>query len=87
MRPFPIAGIQMHVRYGHDNIPLMRHKLDVLMHRFPWVEMVVFGELAAYGPALHLAQPMPGPAKEQFCDMARCTWPTTSCCSTSRFIS
>jgi len=71
MRPFPIAGIQMHVRYGQDNIPLMRHKLDVLMLRFPWVEMAVFSELAAYGPALHLAQPMPGPAEEQFCDMAR----------------
>lgn len=71
MRAFPIAGIQMHVRHGHDNIPQMRHKVDVLMHRFPWVEMVVFSELAAFGASLHHAQPIPGPAEEAFCEIAR----------------
>lgn len=71
MRPFSIAGIQMHVRYGHDNIAQMRHKVDVLMHRFPWVEMVVFSELAAFGASLQHAQPLPGPAEEQFCELAR----------------
>ena len=24
MKPFAIAGVQMHVRYGQDNIPAMR---------------------------------------------------------------
>ena len=71
MRPFPIAGVQMHVNYGQDNIPMMRHKLDVVMLRFPSVEMVVFSELAAYGPSMDHAQPLPGPAELQFCEMAR----------------
>jgi len=71
MRPFPIAGIQMNVHFGHDNIPMMRHKLEVLMLRFPSVEMVVFSELAAFGASMPHAQPLPGPAELQFCEMAR----------------
>jgi predicted amidohydrolase len=71
MRVFPIAGIQMRLQYGHDNIPAMRQRLAVLMHRFPWVEMVVFSELAAFGPSLSHAQPLPGPAEAQFCALAK----------------
>jgi predicted amidohydrolase len=71
MRPFPIAGVQMHVNYGQDNIPMMRQKLDVLMLRFPSVEMVVFSELAAFGASMEHAQTLPGPAETQFCEMAR----------------
>lgn len=70
MRPFAIAGVQMAVRYGHDNVPMMRHKLDVVMARFPWVEMVMFSELCAFGPSLAHAQPLPGPAEKSFCEMA-----------------
>jgi len=71
MRPFPIAGIQMHVHFGQNNIPMMQHKLDVLMLRFPSVEMVVFSELAAFGPSMPHAQTLPGPAENAFCEMAR----------------
>jgi predicted amidohydrolase len=71
MRPFPIAGIQMHVHFGQDNIPMMQHKLEVLMLRFPSVEMVVFSELAAFGPSMAHAQTLPGPAELAFCQMAR----------------
>jgi predicted amidohydrolase len=71
MRPFPIAGVQMHVNFGQDNIPMMQHKLDVLMLRFPSVEMVVFSELAAFGPSMPHAQTLPGPAENAFCEMAR----------------
>jgi predicted amidohydrolase len=56
----------MYVRYGHDNIPLMEARLNVLMKRFPWVEMVVFSELCAFGPSLEHAQTLPGPAEERF---------------------
>jgi len=71
MRPFPIAGVQMHVNYGQNNIPMMQHKLDVLMLRFPSVEMVVFSELAAFGASMEHAQALPGPAEAQFCAMAK----------------
>ena len=70
MTPFAIAGIQMHVTAGHDNIPAMRHRLDVLMARFPWVQMVVFSELCAFGPLPGNAQIMPGYAEDTFCQMA-----------------
>ena len=70
MSPFAIAGIQMHVASDYDNIPAMRHRLNLLMARFPWVQMVVFSELAAFGPLLEHAQPLPGPAEDKFRQMA-----------------
>lgn len=50
MTPFAIAGMQMHVAAVHENVSHMKHQLDLLMDRFPWVQMVVFSELAAFGP-------------------------------------
>lgn len=70
MSPFAIAGIQMHVAADYDNIHMMRHRLNLLMARFPWVQMVVFSELAAFGASPEYAQPLPGPAEEKFCAMA-----------------
>ncbi len=66
MIPFAIAGIQMHVHAGHDNLGAMKHRVEVLMARFPWVQMVVFSELCSFGPLPNRAQPLPGPAEEQF---------------------
>jgi predicted amidohydrolase len=68
---FAIAGIQMHVRYGQDNLALMESKLHALMVRFPWVEMVVFSELAAFGGATSMATTLPGPIEERFQALAR----------------
>ncbi|MEZ5585089.1 MAG: carbon-nitrogen hydrolase family protein [Candidatus Competibacteraceae bacterium] len=70
MTPFAIAGMQMHVSATHDNITAMGHRLDVLMARFPWVQMVLFSELAAFGPLPNHAQVLPGPTEEIFCRMA-----------------
>jgi len=70
MSNFAIAGIQMEVFYGRDNIPAMEARLDTLMLRFPWVEMVVFSELAACGPSLAHAQAIDGPAEQSFKKMA-----------------
>lgn len=70
MTPFAIAGIQMNISASIDNVPAMGHRLDVLMTRFPWVQMVVFSELAPFGPLHGHAQEMPGPAEEAFCQMA-----------------
>ena len=71
MTPFAIAGIQMHVAALHDNLEGMRHRLDVLMARFPWTQMVLFSELAPYGPLPAYAQPFPNHALDQFCVDAR----------------
>lgn len=71
MKNFAIAGVQMYVHYGHDNMDVMEAKLSALMVRFPWVEMVLFSELAAFGPSLAHAQTLPGPAEERFCSWAK----------------
>ena len=71
MKPFAIAGIQMYLNHG-SNIEAMRHRLDLTMHLYPWVEMVMFSELAVFGPMLQHAQPLPGHAEEApFQQMAR----------------
>ena len=54
---FAIAGVQMEVSAVQNNIPAMESRLNVLVRRFPWVQMVVFSELAPYGP-------LPGTAQE-----------------------
>ena len=54
-----------------NNVEQMRHRLDVLMHLYPWVQMVVFSELAAHGPAPHSAQPAGGGFEKEFKEMAR----------------
>ena len=40
MTPFAIAGIQMHVGALHSNVEAMRHRIEILMARFPWTQMV-----------------------------------------------
>ena len=70
MTPFAIAGIQMPIT-TRSNIEAMRHRLDLLMHLYPWVQMVLFSELAPFGPLLPNAQKLPGPAEEEFQEMAR----------------
>ncbi len=71
MRPFGIAGLQLRIGSTASNLPYLEAALRNLMAQFPWVEMVVFSELAAYGPSKSKAEPLPGPAEEKFCAMAR----------------
>lgn len=56
MTPFAIAGVQMHVGALQENISAMRHRLDLTIARFPWVQMVMFSELAPFGPLTTHAQ-------------------------------
>ncbi len=65
MTPFAIGGLQLNVSGLRDNLPYMQAKLDYFMYLFPWVQMVVFSELAAYGPNPAKAEPLPGPARAQ----------------------
>ncbi len=70
MTPFAVAGIQMYLGM-QNNIAQMRSRLDVLMHLYPWTQMVVFSELAPHGPSLASAQPAGGPDEQAFQEMAR----------------
>jgi len=66
MKPFGIAGMQLSLSKTESNLDKMHHKLGELMARFPWVQMVVFSELAAFGPHPKFAQALPGPAESTF---------------------
>ncbi len=71
MTPFAIAGVQMHVGALQSNVDAMCHRLDILMTRFPWTQMVLFSELATYGPLTRFAQPFPNDALDRFRERAR----------------
>ena len=71
MTPFAIAGVQMHVGALQSNVEAMRHRIDVLMARFPWTQMVLFSELAPYGPLDRFAQPFPNDDLSRFQEDAR----------------
>jgi predicted amidohydrolase len=70
MREIGIAGVQMVVGATPANIETMRERLDGLMKRFPWVEMVLFSELAPCGPRLEYAREFPNSFEEQFQELA-----------------
>jgi len=59
MTPFAIAGIQMPLSATAENVSAMGRRLDLLMARYPWVQMVVSSELAAFGPLPQFAQGLP----------------------------
>lgn len=70
MIPFAIAGIQMGVSALESNLKTMEYRLNTLMAIYPWVQMVLFSELAVCGPLPSTAQPLPGPTEEAFCELA-----------------
>ena len=70
MKPFSIAGVQMNVSASESNLPEMQRQLDILVHRFPWVQMVVFSELAVCGPIPNAPEPAGGPLDTAFREMA-----------------
>ena len=70
MKPFSIAGIQMRVNAAVPNVAAMKLKLDILMNIYPWVDMVVFSELCAYGPLTAYAQEVPGAFEQEMCAAA-----------------
>ncbi|SHF22872.1 Predicted amidohydrolase [Modicisalibacter ilicicola DSM 19980] len=70
MSYFTIAGVQLQALHHGDNTDAMRHRIDVLMARFPQVQMVLFSELVANGASTHHAQPMPSALEAMFCQIA-----------------
>jgi predicted amidohydrolase len=59
MKSFSIAGIQMKVSATYSNVEAMKLKLNILMNIYPWIDMVMFSELCAYGPLTHNAVEFP----------------------------
>ncbi|UPT62759.1 MAG: carbon-nitrogen hydrolase family protein [Hyphomonadaceae bacterium JAD_PAG50586_4] len=70
MSTLAVAGLQLELDHG-DNIDAIGEEVRALKRRFPWIDMAVVGELAAFGPKLDKAQPLPGPAEQRFAEIAR----------------
>jgi deaminated glutathione amidase len=66
MTPFAIAGVQMYVNALQPNVDGMLQRLDVLMNVYPWTQMVMFSELAAFGPLTKHALPLHNEHIERF---------------------
>ncbi len=66
MKPYSIAGIQMHVSASESNVSRMIHQIDVLMSVYPWVQMVVLSELCPFGPLTFHSQDFPNSTEEEF---------------------
>lgn len=64
MTPFAIAGVQTHIPAGALNIELVVQKVDSVMARFPWVDMILFSELACCGPIHNSPVELPGAEEE-----------------------
>jgi predicted amidohydrolase len=61
----------MKVLATQSNVEMMKLKLDITMNLYPWVSMVVFSELAAYGPLTYYAQEIPGDFEREMQAMAK----------------
>lgn len=60
----------MRVSASYSNVEAMKLKLDILMNIYPWVDMVVFSELCAFGPLTHHALTRIEDFEEQMQQMA-----------------
>ncbi len=72
MSQFAIAGLQLELS-GKDNRYLIEKAVRQLHTRYPWVQMVVLGELATYGADPATAQALPGEAETFYSALARDT--------------
>lgn len=70
MSQFAIAGIQLDAKAG-DNLARISQLIADATRRFPWIDMIVLGELAAKGANVAWAETLPGPTEDYFCMLAR----------------
>jgi predicted amidohydrolase len=69
MSHFAIAAIQMRI-HNADNRAVMMQRLETTMMLFPWVQLVMFSELAPFGADPSRAVELPGPVEKQFQEVA-----------------
>lgn len=70
MNKFAVAGVQMKASNG-DNLDVMTKQILNVVNRFPWVQLIMFGELSIFGTSMRSAQPILGPAVNHFCSLAK----------------
>ncbi|MBT4522428.1 MAG: carbon-nitrogen hydrolase family protein [Halieaceae bacterium] len=70
MSHFSIAALQLELS-NQDNLYLIQREIEAIAARFPWLDMVVVGELATFGTSPARAQPMGGEAEQMYCELAQ----------------
>jgi predicted amidohydrolase len=70
MTYFSIAGLQLELS-GRDNRYLIQKEIEALLRRFPWVDMVLLGELATHGADPAAAEILPGKTENFYCELAQ----------------
>lgn len=70
MTPFAVAGIQMHISALHSNVDAMIQRIELTVARFPWVQMIMFSELAPFGPLSRFATALPSDTEIRFQEAA-----------------
>jgi len=69
MTHFAIAGLQLAIS-EQDNRYLIQEQVEKTKRIFPWVDMIVLGELASFGPNKANAQPLPGETENFYSQLA-----------------
>ncbi len=70
VRTFGIAGLQLALSPG-NNLDRIAAEVALVARRYPWVSMVVMGELCGFGANPALAECMPGETENILCKLAR----------------
>jgi predicted amidohydrolase len=70
MKHFSIAGVQMYVTAA-SNIEMMKHKIDLTVSIYPWVDMIMFSELAVFGPLTSYSHADTTEVEQIFCELAK----------------
>ncbi|GAM72485.1 aliphatic amidase amiE [Vibrio sp. JCM 19236] len=70
MSYFSIAGLQLELPM-QDNLETLEKQTKLVCSRFPWVDMVVFSELAIKGASPVNAETMPGDTEVRLQALAR----------------
>ncbi len=70
MSYFAIAGLQLDLS-GKDNRYLIQKAIESTRRRYPWIDMILLGELATFGPDLANAQVLPGEIEAFYGRIAR----------------
>ncbi len=69
MSQLRIGGLQLEASH-QNNLYAVQSEIEAALRSFPWLDMVVVGELATYGSRPATAQPAGGEAESAYCELA-----------------
>jgi predicted amidohydrolase len=70
MSQFAVAGLQLEVSH-QNNLYAVQNEVEGALRQFPWLNMVVVGELATYGSKPATAQAAGGEAEQAYRELAK----------------